>query len=588
MVLLRRLKNYSWNSKVAVAMAAFAFSIVELSMLYKHRNTDPIAKSVNILKGHPTTIDFRLLESLGIFKELMNVVSNSVGFWEATISKSPEDAPSTKDAMDFFLSATYKILLIVLKIASILIKKQDSAELYRLADEVAGINILLKQKLELFTKDAGSGRIINNTGTQVDQLHIKSDKFDTQIGQSNIKSNKFDKYEKPRPYQYKKEEERVAVPSRKIGISELTDKIKNLIKIHVPENRRNRHVLLLVSDLDISIEEINVLNLLYEKNDQRYEIVWLPVLDLSRDYMKRRFHNLKQLMKWTVLEPSMIEQEVTECIKREWHFIKNPIAVSLTQEGQVTCQNALPMLWIWGNSAFPFTDKTEQELFSGIDEQNGWKLELLLNEIIPDVHSLINDQTKLVCLFGGGDISWIRKFTEKVKYAVRCAGLHLKLVYVGKNKGRRIERKELSGDVEVIESELQWQFWTRLESILYTKIRHGKTLSEQVLQEAKKVVGYGCKGEAWAMFSIGKDAMVTTNGEMALTIMSNYDNWIQAKTGVHFLSGLENYRSVIGRDVHGRIEVHLPDLGDQIPGIMICPECSKVMKIFYTYRCCAE
>ncbi|XVE90557.1 hypothetical protein DITRI_Ditri20bG0087300 [Diplodiscus trichospermus] len=178
----------------------------------------------------------------------------------------------------------------------------------------------------------------------------------------------------------------------------------------VPENWRNRHVLLLVSDLDISIEEIKVLNSLYLKNDQRYEIVWLPVLDLSRDDMKRRFQNLKQLMKWTVVEPSMFEKEVIECIKREWHFIKNPIALSVTQEGQVTCQNALPMLWTWGNSAFPFTDGKEQDLWSLIDEQNGWRLDLLLDDIIPDIHSW--DFGLLICLFGGGDISWTRKFTD--------------------------------------------------------------------------------------------------------------------------------------------------------------------------------
>ncbi|XVE90558.1 hypothetical protein DITRI_Ditri20bG0087400 [Diplodiscus trichospermus] len=155
MVLLRRLKNYSWNSKVAVAMAAFAFSIVELSMLHKHHNTDPIAKSVNILKGHSSTIDFRLLESLSIFTALMNVVKTSLGFLEPNISKIPEDAPWIKDAMNFISIATYKILLIVLKIAIILIKTQDTTELPGLAREVEGIHNLLK----VCIKDGGSGKL---------------------------------------------------------------------------------------------------------------------------------------------------------------------------------------------------------------------------------------------------------------------------------------------------------------------------------------------------------------------------------------------------------------------------------------------
>ncbi|XVE90556.1 hypothetical protein DITRI_Ditri20bG0087200 [Diplodiscus trichospermus] len=544
MVMLRRLKNYSWNAKVVLAMAAFASSIAELSMLLKHRNTDPIAKSVNILKGHfSSTLDFSVLESLGIFTAMMDVVNTNLRFLGPTILKIPKDAPSIKDAMAFFPIATYKILRNVLKIASnILSKTQDNVELIGLAKEVRDINILLQEKWELCIKDA----------------------------------------EKPTLYPGV-----VKIP--KISISELIGKIKYYMKIQVLENLRNRDLLFLISDLDISIEEIKLLNSLYQKNVHRLEIVWLPILDLSK-YDTKRFWDLKQLMKWTVVEPSIIEQEVIECIKKEWHFIKNPIALSVNAVGEVTCLNALPLLWIWGDSAIPFTDRREQELWSGIDEQNGWKLELLLNEIIPDIRSWIHTPTTFVCLFGGGDISWIREFTEKVRYATYAAGVSLKLVYVGKNKGKGVERKELSRDIIVIESEFQWQFWTRLESILNAKIRYGKTVTsyknDQVIQEALKVIGYGWNGEAWAMFSMGPGAMVTTNGGLALTIVSNYQNWRQDTTGLRFLEGLKSYKSVISRDVHGCIKVHLPVMGE-IPGIMMCPECSKVMNMFYTYCCCA-
>ncbi|XVF06953.1 hypothetical protein REPUB_Repub06bG0095700 [Reevesia pubescens] len=548
MALLRRLENYSWNAKVVLAMSAFASSIGELSMLLKHRNSDPIARSVDILKGHSPTLDFTMLQKLGLFQAMMDVVNINLAFLGTTISRMSKEAQSMKDAMDCFPFATYKILHIVLQIASILSKREDNSEYLRwLVKEVSVVNTVLQKKLEFCRKDA----------------------------------------EKYGPYQY--EDVPILIP--KISISELIDKIKYYMKIQDPEKLRNRDLLLLISDLDISFEEIKVLNRLYQNNDKRYEIVWLPILDLST-YDTKRFWDLKQLMQWSVVEPSKIEPEVIEYIKKDWHFVKKAIAVSVNAEEKVTCQNALPMLWTWGNLAFPFTVKTEQDLWNKIDEQNGWRLDLLLDElIVPDIRSWIQNQS-FVCLFGGGDLSWIQEFTEKVKYAAYAAGVSLKLVYVGKNKSKGIPRSELSRDINVIESESQWKFWTKLESILYAKIRHGKTVStsyktDRVMQEALKVVGYGGNGEAWATFSMGPDAMVTTNGEMGLTIMSNYQNW-RLKAGLHFLGGLKNYKDVISRDVHGCINVHLPLLVGQIPGIMICPECSKVMEMFYTYRCCAE
>ncbi|XWS58826.1 hypothetical protein CRYUN_Cryun08bG0067200 [Craigia yunnanensis] len=547
LVLLRRLKNYSWNAKVVLAMAAFASSIGELSMLVKHKNTDPIAKSLDILKGHSHTLDFTVLHNIGLFKAMIDVVKTNLAFLESSISKIPKEAQSMKDAMACFPTATYKILRIVLQIASILSKREDiNIELIRLAKEVSDINTALQEKLEFCKRDA----------------------------------------EKIALYHYEDVTKRI----RKISISELIDKIKYYMMIQVPEKPSNRHVLFLISDLDISIEEIKVLNWLYQKNDQMYEIVWLPIVELST-YDTKRFWDLKQLMKWIVVEPSKIELEVIECIKKDWNFIKKSIAVSVNAGGEITCQNALPMLWTWGNLAFPFTDKAEQILWNKIDEQNGWRLDLLLDElIVPDIRSWIESRT-FVCLFGGGDISWIQEFTEKVKYAAYAAGVSLKLVYVGKSKGKGLAKIELSRDINVIESEFQWQFWTRLESILYAKIRYGKTVStyktDRVMQEALKVVGYGGNGEAWAMFSMGPGAMVTTNGEMGLTIMSNYQNWRQDTTGLRFLEGLKHFKDVISRDVHGCINVHLPVLG-QIPGIMICPECSKVMEMYHTYRCCVE
>ena len=154
---------------------------------------------------------------------------------------------------------------------------------------------------------------------------------------------------------------------------------------------KNKHVLFLVSDLDISIEEINVLNRLYLKNNQRYEIVWLPIVNASV-YDIAKFSWLKQFMKWGTVNPSKIGPVATEYIKKEWDFVKAPIAVSMNTEGEITCQNALPMLWTWGNLAFPFTETRERDLWCNINEATGWRLDLLIDEnVVPDILSWVHN-----------------------------------------------------------------------------------------------------------------------------------------------------------------------------------------------------
>ncbi|KAE8701071.1 hypothetical protein F3Y22_tig00110548pilonHSYRG00113 [Hibiscus syriacus] len=120
------------------------------------------------------------------------------------------------------------------------------------------------------------------------------------------------------------------------------------------------------------------------KKTDSYEIVWLPVVDGL--YNQQKFMKLKGHMK---------------C----------PIAVFLTPEGEVTCQNALPLLWTWGNQAFPFTAEAVKTL---------WHIA----------------EGKLVCLYGGGSMDWIQQFTAGIKVVFARIGVTVEMVYVCKNNAK--------------------------------------------------------------------------------------------------------------------------------------------------------
>ena len=156
-------------------------------------------------------------------------------------------------------------------------------------------------------------------------------------------------------------------------------------------------MLLLISGLDISNDELSILEQIYNESrqhgtrlDSQYEVVWIPVVDHSvrwSDPMKDRFESIQSAMPWfTVYHPSLIEMAVIRFIKEVWHFRNRPILVVLDPQGKVVCPNALHMMWIWGSNAFPFTSSREESLW----REETWRLELLVDGIDPVILNWVN------------------------------------------------------------------------------------------------------------------------------------------------------------------------------------------------------
>lgn len=129
------------------------------------------------------------------------------------------------------------------------------------------------------------------------------------------------------------------------------------------EALRGKTVLLLISDLEISHDEILILGQIYQESRRRpeyhYEIVWLPLVEkttLQDEQHEYRFEELQSKMPWyTLNHPRLLEPAVAEYIKRVWGFSKKPILVAIDPQGKLASSNANHMVWIWGNSAYPFT-----------------------------------------------------------------------------------------------------------------------------------------------------------------------------------------------------------------------------------------
>lgn len=161
--------------------------------------------------------------------------------------------------------------------------------------------------------------------------------------------------------------------------------ISNQCKQANIEVLRRKIVLLLISDLDILHEEAMILEQFYREAqtmpDTEYEVVWLPVVDMSKptnEENQNKFRELQKEMPWyTLLDPSLLDLAVARYIKEVWRFTKKAILVVLDMQGKVVCQNALHMMWIWGNFAYPFSSSKEESLW----KEETWRLELLIDAI---------------------------------------------------------------------------------------------------------------------------------------------------------------------------------------------------------------
>ncbi|KAJ6371487.1 hypothetical protein OIU77_001901 [Salix suchowensis] len=285
---------------------------------------------------------------------------------------------------------------------------------------------------------------------------------------------------------------------------------------------RRKNVLLLISGLAISNDELSILEQIYNESrnhetrrDSRYDVVWILIVNHSVQWTNRiteKFESLQIAMPWyTMYHPSLMEKAPIRFIREVWHFKNKPILVVLDPQGKVVCPNALHMMWIWGSNAFPFTSLREESLW--IEET--WRLELLVNGIDPVILKWI-DEEKYIFLYGGDDVEWVRRFTNTARATAQAAGIPLEMVYVGK----RSKREKIRLAIEKITEEklsyawqdltMIWLFWTRLESMFFSKIQLGKVDDQDpMMQEIKKLLSYDREG-GWAILS--KGSRVVING----------------------------------------------------------------------------
>ncbi|CAK9143949.1 unnamed protein product [Ilex paraguariensis] len=583
MAILKMLSSYSWAAKMVISLAAFAINHGEFWLIRQLYGTDPLAKSLAGLKQLPEIIErynsqkSRLDAITNLIKVMVDVTKSMTDFKELPSQYLSPDQPPLSTAMAHFPSAVYwtirSMMACASQITSLSIMSYehttttDARQLSTLAHTVQNIHEYLKTQLALCYQ-----YIAEKKHDEYFQMLIRL-----------FKMSHLDNIKVLKPLIYNKDD-----------LLPLMDgSNKTRVKVDVLQSR---NILLLISDLDLSQDEIRVLAHIYDsriKQNIQYEVVWLPITDRSKPLNaehQQKLEKLQSMMPWySVHHPSLLEPAVIKFVKEVWNFAKKMILVPIDPQGNVVSPNALHMVWIWGNMSYPFTSVREEALW----RKEAWRLNLLVDGIDRDILGWIA-QEKFICLFGGEDIEWIRRFTTTAKDVAKAAGIDLKMVYVGKSSAKeRVQRvsdqiKKNQFSSWLADPTLVWYFWARLESMLYSKVQYRENFAnDEIVREVVTLVGYDGSDQGWAVISRGTAEITKAKGDTFLTTLTKFKEWEDSAKQYGFVQALRDYFQRLHTPQHCNRLV-LPGIDGGISEMMVCSDCGRPMEKYYLYRCCID
>ncbi|KAL8160179.1 hypothetical protein V2J09_001716 [Rumex salicifolius] len=373
------------------------------------------------------------------------------------------------------------------------------------------------------------------------------------------------------------------------------DNMPVLTRILHLDSLRRKNVLLLISDLQISMEELLILEQIY--NDWKiraYEILWLPIVDRSVPWtepMQAQFEKLRNTMPWySVHHPSRLRFS-----RAYWNFRSKPVLAVLDTRGWVLSPNVMHMMLVWGSNAVPFTTEREENLWK--DET--WCLELLIDGIDNTVLTWIRDG-KYIFMYVGDDINLIGRFAKEARAVAQSAGIKLEMIYVGKSNKKEVVRKictAIESDPEVVSSFwsnplMVWFFWKRIESMLFSKMELKKAddPSDVVIQEVKKILSYDKFPGGWALLSRGSEVILHGQMSTVLTALLRYERetpfWKKTVPPLTFPEAFRQHTSSIHAQDLPCCRFEFP--AEANPAGMHCPECHRSMDKLATFVCCHE
>ncbi|KAJ4961386.1 hypothetical protein NE237_021296 [Protea cynaroides] len=575
MALLNTMSSYSWAAKVVLALAAFAVTYAEYLLVLNPNSTNPLDKSIARLKQLPDIMEHsETLKSL--INTMVNVANCVVKFNHLPPEYISLDQPPISEAFTQIPTAVYWTITSVVAGTSQIIGLIGLVGL-------TGVIGLSHEYIQLTIET----RELSNLSNKVNDIH---DQIREQLNfcHQYIEDKKHNGTYQTLVRLFKE----THIDNMKILKALIFDK-DDLLSLFECTSKRHvgievlkwKNVLLLISDLDMSEEELSILKNTYKKSralptgpESQYQVVWLPVADSSVSWTEERqkVDRLQSKMPWYSVY--IIDQAVIKYIKDVWMFNKKPILVALDPHGKVISLNAFHMMCIWGNDAFPFTREKEEELWRNENR----RLEFL-DYIIVDPQ-ITTSEYPYICLYGGEDMQWIKEFTEAASRVAIAEKIKFEMVYLGKsNLKDRVSKN--------IELNKWWPnptyFWIRLESMWYSMIHHQKTIDKRIKEEIMTMLTFNSSKKGWALICQGSAIKFKAKGDTILKLFQDYEQcWKVCAEQKGFLNAANEHLEKLGNKKRQCSQLILPSTFDWNLDPIHCVECDGIMEKFVMYRCC--
>lgn len=590
LALFHTVGNFHWDAKLVLTLSAFALNYGEFWLLAQIYSSNQLARSMAILRQVPMIMEnsaplkprFDILNKL--IRSVLELTQCIMQFKELPSMYVTTDVPAMARALNTLPTAVYwnvrGIIACAAQITSltsmgheygISSSELQSWELSTLILKINHLHEFLKKQLEDCHRVVGDRR-------EMDFRNSFNQLFET-IHIDNMKIL------------------RILISPRDDNLPLFDGATKKRVSLEV---LRKRNVLLLISGLDMSSDELSILEQIYSESriqgtrlDALYEVVWMPIVDPSIEYteaMNKQFEEMKNRMPWfSVYHPSIIDRAVKRSIGDRWHFRSKPILVVLDPQGRELSPNAIHMMWIWGSNAFPFTSAREEALW----REETWRLELLVSGMDPTILNWIRDD-KYIFLYGGDDIEWIRKFTSNARAMATAARIPLEMAYVGKSKKRENVRRAIATiNVEKLsycwqDTTLIWFFWTRIESMLFSKIQLKRADDQDpIMLQIKKLLSYDKDG-SWALLCRGSQILTNGHGSTMLQTPTDFDLWKEHVPTRGFDLSFTDYHDKLHVAANNCCRFEFPIAAGRIPEGMRCPECHRLMEKYIAFLCCHD
>ncbi|XP_040989124.1 protein SIEVE ELEMENT OCCLUSION B-like [Juglans microcarpa x Juglans regia] len=561
--ILNKLSKYSWAAKAVLTLAAFALDYGEFWLLAQNQSSDQVlAKSVGtlrrvsiLLKG-PNLEKHReaLIELNSVIKTTLAVIE-CIFELEKLSNCDKKDVPALSTGVDLIrVDVFWAIITVVASSTQLCCLTSDEGK---------------KQELSLFSK----------------KLNVIVSELRRQI---TICKQQIEETEA-----YKRIVELFRTPTEVIDcLKELIftkDNVKQLFDgstgnlVSIDEVLKGKNVLLFISGLDISDDDISILKPIHEliisKEDQ-YKIVWIPIVEQWTEDLQKKFEMLRAKMPWYVVQYFSPIAGI-RFIKEMWHFKGKPSVVVLSPQGKVESDNAILMIRVWGIKAFPFTTAKEEDLNSN---RSDW-LGFIATGINPNIESWITEE-KYIFFYGGKDNKWIQQFTERATAlandpVIEVARISIEVLLVGKGSKGEDNHSLNPG-----------RFWTAIESLFISKTQRKTEADAGTVLEIQKLLS--CKNEStgWAVVSKGSSLVLSGRGTTILKAIEEFEKW---KEHVHERKDFE----LSFRDYHNQlVDLHTSSIGcriidipngsGKIPENMKCPDCPRDMEAYIRFKCCHD